>query len=237
MGVSNQVRGKRIALVGGGGLSEQELANHGCDVLAVVNGSAQASNRLGLRPDLVFLDEWLLNDYHHDSHRDEQKERLFHLKSPLLKSSQYVLLKSHHNSTKIDTSQLPWVNTTTLKRIGVSQARRASTKVLRDGRIGSFPHFRMSTGMTAAIMMLYWGAHEIRMFGFDPIEGRTITGKRSNHVLADTYAVILEAARGKRLRFVSSPLSVFQSNWGDPSPPWAKRTLRNSIYFLGFFWW
>ena len=231
------VKGRTVALLGGGPFEDSDLTEHNCDLLATVNGSSAGSNSLGMKPDIVFIDEWLLKSSSDRALESEREKRLSHLRDHLLMDAIFVLVRSQPRTAPLKPQAVPWLSIRPPERVGVSKARRAAISTLKDLRIGSFPHFRMSTGMTSAILLLHWGASSVKLIGFDPLVSPSFSGEGNRHVLADCYAVALEATQSKRLLPVSDTLQRLQQNWAGRQPVWAKRSIKNNLYFSGVFWW
>ena len=228
------VRGRPVSLFGGGSLPERDSLGLTDELIASVHGATGELLQMGLLPDLVFLDDWLLRTRPDKKGQAEQEERLAGFDNPELSESTFLILRSSPRIESLDKSRIPFAKT--IHHIGLSELRRKCWLVLRDHRVGSFPNFRLSSGMSAAILLLSAGATSVRMFGFDSTE-KPSTRAEHSHVMADTYAVILEARLGPKLKLEQGRLSAVQSNWGHTSPTWAKRTLGNSLLFSGVFWW
>lgn len=191
---------------------------------------------IGIRPEIVFLNEWLLEQRTNEVESREQAVLLEPLRNSLLSDYLFVVITSLPRSSELAIERAPWLMTRTPIQVGVSKARRAAVSAFRDSRIGSFPNFRLSTGLSPMALLLKTGAKEEELFGFDPLGSISLSGSTASHSLADSYAIILKAAGRRRLRIKSSHLQKLQDNWAGKKPEWAKRNMKNLIYFSGLFW-
>lgn len=233
MKVLRSLAGREVSLFGGGPLKDAKF-QPGQDVVAAVHGGVGSLLEMGVTPDLVFVDEWILRRLSDPIAQLEQAERLTGFADTRLLASDFVVIRSSPRAGSLELSRIPHFRSTS--RLGISALRRKCWTTLRDLRIGSFPDFRLSTGMSAAILILSAGASSVNLYGFDS-NAKHPTRNAHSHVMADTYAVILEARLGGRLKFQQGSLSSVQSNWGGATPEWAKKTVASRLVFSGLFWW
>lgn len=202
------------------------------DLLVSVNGSASAATFLKSNVDIEVAD----NSIFHSNSGEVGRIRVEGLMPEEHNKPLLVCLRSNEYQFPKEFAERHGHLFSGITHLGVSRTRRQICWLLRDFRIGSFPNFRLSTGMTAALLMIANGAASVHLAGFNPLfEAKD--KKPQKHVLADTYAFCLARSRGLHITSASKFHSSLMDNWGGVNPVWAIPSIKNSAYFSGLFWW
>lgn len=224
---------KRVLIIGRGfdptGYAE---ISKNYDLLVSVNGSASSATFLKSNVDIEVAD----NSIFHPNSGEVGRIRVEGLMPERQSKPLLICLKSNKYKFPKEFAVKYGHLFSGITHLGVSRIRRRICWLLRDFRVGSFPNFRLSTGMTAALLMLANGAASVHLVGFNPLfEAKD--KKRPKHILADTYAFCLARSRGLEITSASTFHSSLMDNWGGVNPAWARTSIKNSVYFSGLFWW